>query len=256
MRISAAILVFSLVSVTPALVMGTPIAQWTFETSQPTSAGPFAPEVGSGSASAVGLGTISSPAGNGSAHSFSGNGWNVGDYFQFQLSTIGYQNILLSLDQTSSSTGPGAFGLLWSTDGSTFSQLGIVGADYTVLVNGSPNTAWSSSGSPNLAFRFNYNLSSITALNNASTVYFQMVDMASTNPTNGAVGTSGTDRIDNFTVTGDQIPANVPDSIPSLAGLGCVFGLLAVLRRISNAANPSPQGPCMNQMVTPGHASS
>jgi hypothetical protein len=218
--------------------MGTTISQWTFETSQPATAGPFAPEAGSGSASAVGLSTINSPAGNGSAHSFSGNGWNTGDYFQFQLSTVGYQNILLSWDQTSSSTGPGAFGLFWSTDGSTFSQLGIVGADYTVLVNGSPNTAWSSSGSPNLAFRFNYNLSSITALNNVSTVYFQLVDMASTNPTNGVVGTSGTDRIDNFTVTGAQIP----DSTSGLVCLGCSLGLLAVLRRMSPVSSPLPLG--------------
>src|SRR6266446_9928561 len=84
------------------------IAQWTFETSIPATAGPFAPEVGSGSASGLhaGAAVYSSPAGNGSAHSYSANTWAVGDYWQFQTSTLGFSGIALSWDQASSSTGP------------------------------------------------------------------------------------------------------------------------------------------------------
>src|SRR4051812_39869141 len=49
------------------------LAQWTFETSVPTTAGPLAPEVGSGSALAfhIGASTYSNPVGNGSNESFS-----------------------------------------------------------------------------------------------------------------------------------------------------------------------------------------
>ncbi len=60
-------------------------AQWTFEGSQPTSAGPHAPEVGAGTAFVFHQGdsVYSSPSGNGSEHSFSSTGWAVGDYLQF-----------------------------------------------------------------------------------------------------------------------------------------------------------------------------
>src|SRR5438105_15687052 len=77
------------------------IAQWTFETSAPTTAGPIAPEVGSGSASGshAGAAVYSSPAGNGSVHSYSANTWAVGDYWQFQTSTLGSSGISLSWDQ-------------------------------------------------------------------------------------------------------------------------------------------------------------
>ncbi|HEY2154598.1 MAG TPA: hypothetical protein VGH33_03145, partial [Isosphaeraceae bacterium] len=53
------------------------IADWTFETTLPTTAGPFAPEVGSGAASGqhASASTYSTPVGNGSAHSFSSTAW-------------------------------------------------------------------------------------------------------------------------------------------------------------------------------------
>ena len=43
--------------------------------------------------------------GNGSPKSMSGNGWAVGDYWQFQSSTLGFSDIGISFDQISSSTG-------------------------------------------------------------------------------------------------------------------------------------------------------
>src|SRR5882724_206108 len=92
-------------------------AQWTFESSfgsitgTSTTLGGLSPETGAGTASGVhaSAATWSSPAGNGSAHSFSVNTWAVGDYFQFQTSTLGLNNILVSFDQTSSGTGPRDF---------------------------------------------------------------------------------------------------------------------------------------------------
>ena len=81
-----------------AVALGqTPIAQWTFEVSQPAKTGTagtpnlitnIAAEYGSGTASGYhagtyGTATYSTPAGNGTSHSFSANGWttNPGAYF-------------------------------------------------------------------------------------------------------------------------------------------------------------------------------
>jgi hypothetical protein len=235
MKISTAILVCSLVSVTPALVLGTPttIAQWTFENPPlPASAGLYSPAVGSGSASGshVGAAAYSNPAGNGSANSYSSTVWAVGDYWQFSVSTLGFESISISWDQAGSGTGPSDFILQYSTDGTTFTK---VGSDYSVsLVNWSTTTSHS-------GFTFNPDLSGIASMiADQSGVYFRLVDNSTTAIGGGSVGTGGTDRIDNFTVTGAQIP----DSTSGLVCLGCSLGLLAVLRRMSPVSSPLPLG--------------
>lgn len=240
MKISAAILVCSLVSVTPALVMGTTttIAQWTFETSlagftgtsgaTSTDLGPLAAEIGSGSASghhATSATKWTSPAGNGSSHSFNSDHWATYDYYQFQISTIGFSDIQVAFDQYGSSTGPRDFNLEYSMDGTVFTTF----ASYSLLAAGS----WNSSS---------FDLNLITALNNVSTVYFQLIDESATSASGGPVGTTGTDRVDNFIVSGDKITTSVPDSIPGVAGLGCVFGLLEILRRMTRVSSPLPHG--------------
>jgi hypothetical protein len=243
MKISTAFLVCSLIGITPALVLGTPttIAQWTFETSQPTTAGPYTAELGvspgSASGSHAGTATYSSPVGNGSSHSFSATAWAVGDYWQFSVSTLGFQGMSLSWDQASSATGPRDFGLFWSVTGlaNSFTQ---VGAIYAVLLNPSPST-WNSS-TTHSEYSLSYDLSGITALDNVSTVYFQLMDMSTTNVNGGNVRSTGTDRIDNFTVNGTEMSTNVPDSLPGLAGLSCVLGMLVALRRMTRAGSFLP----------------
>ena len=201
------------------------IAQWTFETSIPATAGPFSPEVGSGSALGfhAGASVYSSPAGNGSAHSFSSTLWAVGDYYQFQSSTIGFSGIKLTWDQTSSSTGPGKMALQYSTDGSTFTQFG---SDLTILQNGgAPYPAWNGTTGTN-AYSFSVDLSSITALNNAPAVYFRLMDSSTTSASGGTVSAGGTDRVDNFTIA-------VPEPTTGLfllGGLG-ILGLCFKNRR-------------------------
>jgi hypothetical protein len=205
----------------------TTLAEWTFETSVPTTAGPFAPEVGSGSAlgyHASDATVFSNPVGNGSAESFSANTWSVGDYYQFQVNTIGFQDIIVSYDQTSSSTGPGRYNFSYSTDGVNFS---IFAGDYTVLANASPNPVWSTSTGSSI-YSFTRDLSSITALDNASTVYFRIVDSSTVSASGGTVGTSGTDRVDNFKVTAVAVPE--PQSL-ALLGLGGLMLWSAVRRR-------------------------
>ena len=199
------------------------IAQWTFETSQPSGspgAGNYltniAAEVGSGTGSGwhAGASTYSTPVGDGSVHSFSSSLWAVGDFYQFDTSTVGYSGIRVEWDQASSGTGPGFGHLQYSTDGNTFTPFG---SDYSIVVNATPN-AWSSA-TYNPLFHYTVDLSSVTALNNDSTVWFRLVDPNTTSANGGTVGTAGTDRVDNFTV--EVVPE--PHSLALLGG----FGILA-----------------------------
>src|SRR5215468_7187145 len=82
------------------------IASWGFEVHvPPTTNGPaiggLLPDFGSGSASAFHAiqASFTTPAGNGSAHSLSANNWSIGDYWEFHVSTLGFQDIQLSMDQ-------------------------------------------------------------------------------------------------------------------------------------------------------------
>ena len=221
MKIGAAVLVFSLVSITPALVMGTTIAQWTFESTVPSTAGPFSPEIGGGigTASHSDISTVySNPAGNGSTESWSANYWNVGDYFQFQVSTMGYMDITVSWDQYRSATAPATWDFAYRVNGVNFT---------VAMDNYSPSASAWSSGSSNAVAKVVLDLSGVSDLANATSVYFRIVADSS------ASGTGGASRIDNFAVTGTHIP----DSTSGIVCLGCSLGLLAVLRRISSASS-------------------
>jgi len=210
------------------------IADWTFQSSVSTNnivgAGKTPGATQSGVLADIGTGTASAshasastawsiPSGNGSTNSWSANNWAVGDYFQFEVSTLGFTGITLSYDQTGSATGPGSFSLQYSTDGSTFTPSG---GNYSLSVS-----TWTP-GTYQSSFTFSYDLSAITALDNAPSVYFRIVDQAPTTGgaiNGGNVGTAGTDRVDNFTV------GTVPE--PSSLALGLVggFAWLAALRR-------------------------
>lgn len=198
------------------------IANWTFETSVPATAGPHAPEVGSGSAlgsHASGSAVYSNPAGNGSAESFSSNFWSVGDYYQFQVDATGYEEITITWDQTSSSTGPRDFNLQYSTDGATFTTI----AGYQVLQNGgSPNPAWNSSTSSSA---YTFSITGPGALDGQATAYFRLTDSSTVSASGGTVGTGGTNRVDNVIIEGSPVPT--PGSF-ALLGLG---GLVAMRRR-------------------------
>ena len=161
----------------------------------------------------------STPAGNGSAHSFSSTAWSVGDYYQFQVSTLGAPNVALNWDQTSSNTGPGNFILQYSTNGTTFTAFG---SQYTVLANNTPNPLWSATTN-HPEFNFTLDLSSITAINNQPNVYFRLVDNSTNSAAGGTVASGGTGRVDNFTVTiGNTALTSFTywDTNGSTAGLG------------------------------------
>jgi hypothetical protein len=200
----------------------TTIADWTFESTAPTTAGPFAAEIGSGTALSnhAGSSVYSSPVGNGSSHSFSSTAWSVNDYYQFQISTAGFTNLAVSWDQTSSNTGPRDFLFEYSTNGSSFQTL----FEYSVPANTSPN-AWSSNPANYVALATNtQDLSSVTALNGDATLYFRLVDEDTTAANGLPVASGGTDRVDNFTITASPVPlpAALWLLVSGLLGLGAV----------------------------------
>ena len=214
-------LTLGLAAISLATAKADTIADWTFETTSPTSAGPLSPEIGSGSAlgSHAGAATYSSPAGNGSSHSYSVNTWAVNDYWEFDFSTVGDTSIKLSYDQTSSSTGPGSFGLFYSVNGGAYTQ---IGANYTVLPNASPN-AWNATTASSL-FTFTPDFSSLgTALENNTTVSFRIYDMSTVSANGGTVASGGTDRIDNFIVTATSVPEPTTVSLGLMGGLASFF---------------------------------
>jgi hypothetical protein len=193
--------------------------KWTFEggsPGNPPSGGPgqnitnISPALGSGVASSRHNSNATvwdNPNGNGSNESFNSNNWAIGDYYQFQTSTLGVRNLDLSWSQTRSSSGPSGFSLQYSTDGINFTPH----MSYTV-----PQIAWSNAA-PNPASNFSADLGAITALNNQANVFFRLV--ATTAP--GSPG--GINRVDDFAV---HIPEPASLALMLLAGMG-----LAGIRR-------------------------
>lgn len=203
------------------------LANWTFETSIPTTGGPHTAEAGINAASSFASGVhvsgatvYSNPSGNGTLESFSSNTWAIGDYYQFTTSTVGYMGISIGWDQASSNTGPRDFNLSWSTDGSTFTQ---IGSTYVVLANASPNPVWTSTTyQPIYTFPLT---GGPAALDNQGTIYFRLVMASTVSANGGTVAAAGTDRVDSIIIDGHLIPS--PGAL-ALLGMG---GLLAARRR-------------------------
>jgi MYXO-CTERM domain-containing protein len=157
----------------------------------------------------------SSPAGNGSAHSFSSNGWAIGDYFQVSFAATGYQDLSVSWDQARSSTGPATFKFQVSINNGSFTD---VVASYTVGVSTSPNT-WNSTTYNSL---FTTTQALAAGANDAANVRIRFTATAA--PTGGTPA-AGTGRIDNIVVSGTAIPA------PGAIALLGVAGLVGARRR-------------------------
>ncbi len=211
-------------------------AAFTFETSGlafstsvtqgATAFGPVLAESGTGSAygsHAATSAVYSSPAGNGSTHSFSANVWANGDYYRFVVPTTGIQNIIFSFDQISSSTGPKAFSLFYSTDGTNFSSFSNYTLTLTQTATATGGTATSTestwgTGSSG-AYNWSFDLSAITGLNGDANAAFEIVE----NDTTTATG--GTDRVDNVVVAGSAVPE------PATATLLTAAAAAMLLRR-------------------------
>ncbi|MCZ2224071.1 MAG: T9SS type A sorting domain-containing protein [Chitinophagales bacterium] len=136
------------------------------------------------------------PAGNGSSKSASGNGWAAGDYWQFKVSTTGYSSIGLAWDQMGSNTGPKSFILQYSIDGTSFTDVPSSGYDIA-------NDQWSAGTYKPISTR-TADLSSITALNNQPFIYIRFTVAAGSTAINGSsqIAVAGTSRIDNVYIGG------------------------------------------------------
>jgi hypothetical protein len=183
------------------------VALWTFEanaiaTNNSATFGPIAANSGTGTASGVHASALtdwSSPAGNGSPRSFSSNEWAVGDYYQFQTSTVGYQGVSFSFDATSSNTGPRDFQIQYSTNGTTFTPL----TTYSVLANATPNPVWNGTTASSL-YNFSFNLPA--AVNNQAAILLRLVDNSTVSANGGVVAAAGTSRVDNVMINAVAVP--------------------------------------------------
>ena len=127
------------------------------------------------------------------------NGRNV----TFNVSTLGFSNIVVSFATQGTSTGFNSNQFQYSIDGNTFVNFG---APFT------PATAF---GSVPLVF----SLASIAGLNDNPNAAFRIVF-------NGATSSTGTNRLDNFVVEGT--PSGIPEptsAILLLTGLSSLYGV-------------------------------
>lgn len=215
MSYKAMILGASLALVSSFASAQTTIARWTFETSIPTTSGPLAPEVGAGTATANTGGVFSNPAGWGSTESWSSTLWNASDYFQFQVSTVGFADLSVSWQQTGSNTGPRDFSLQYSLNGTSFIDVG------TLTVT---NDGWNTTVTP-AASEKSFSLAAISEVDDVTALYLRITNTSTVSINGGTVATSGTGRIDNFTVTAaTAVPE--PSTYALLLGLGAL-GLAA-----------------------------
>ena len=128
---------------------------------------------------------------------------NNGRNITFNVSTVGFSNIVVSFATQGTSTGFNNNQFQYSLDGTTFVDFGPA---YT------PATAF---GSVPLVFT----LTSIAGLNDNANAAFRIVF-------NGASSATGTNRIDNFVVDGS--PSGVPEPATAallLSGLSGLYGL-------------------------------
>jgi hypothetical protein len=206
------------------------VAKWTFETSPPadlidsTTISGILADVGAGTASGVHASAVTdwtTPVGNGSTNSLSANTWAIGDYYQFSVSTVSFEDIMLSWSQTSSGTGPGEFTFAYQINGGGFTDY----LNYTVLPNQVAAPGLGSWGSLTEILGYNYSvdLSAVSALDNVTAVDFRLTmrTTADSAPP-GAVAVAGTSRVDNFTVTALPVPE------PAVGAILCGFGLLGL----------------------------
>ena len=160
----------------------------------------------------------SNPSGNGSNKSFAATRWQANDYFQFSVSTLGFNGLSVAWDQFSENQSSTAFQLRYSLDGTNFTTFASYTVNTTATLADGGTGGWWSASSPATNTSYSYDLSGVSALNEQSSVIFRLVAANRATSTSLMTGTA----IDNVTVTG------VPE--PGSASL-VILGLAAVLAR-------------------------
>ncbi len=207
-----------------SLCPGAGIAGWTFELPNmpPTVTGPtmsgLMSDFGGGMLSGVHASAstvFGSAEGNGSTYALTADSWQTGDYWQLQVSTLGFKQIAFSLDITASYSGPTNMTLAYSVDGSTFVT---INPNVPVMAGG----VWN--GVYNPVYHMAFDLSSETALDNASAVYLRLI-------ANVPPFAMGDQTLDNISFSGTVIPE--PASHLLLGTAGLALGLWVVRKRVT-----------------------
>ena len=157
----------------------------------------------SGGAGVAGAGTFNGGAAAGQAitatnwsSSTTDPGTAAANYFQFVVNTTGFSGLSVTFDSQASSTGPARVGILFSTDGSTFTTTS-TGLVTSATFTGNSQTFSLGAGA-----------------NNQSSVTLRIYAFAgsagdrATAPAHGAFGATGTFRIDNLTVRANTVTAS------------------------------------------------
>ena len=191
------------------------LAKWTFESATNTNSGTqsafFKPEEGQQTNTALASSVHASsstkftfPTGNGSSNGFSSDRWTTGDYFQFDLSSVGYRGLKLKFDQTASGTGPLRFKLSYSMD-----RVNFVDHQNYEIPKTSNAISWNLTNF-NTTSTVNFDLSSLSQLANKTNLIFRLVQRDTLSMTNGTVQTTGTCRVDNVEISGLPVDTNAP----------------------------------------------
>jgi hypothetical protein len=213
------------------------LSAWTFETNTPADltdsalgpavtaeAGLFTTGYTAQGTHASAVSDWSTPAGNGSANSYSVNTWAVGDYMQYATSSTGYTDITITFDHVSSGTGPRDFEIFYSTNGTVYTSTGI---SYDTFQSSNVGTNAFSFGSWNSTtaisnYSYSVDLSGLPALDNQATLFFRFLLTSTATPSGGVLSAGGTSRMDNVVINA------VPE--PTIAFLGSL-GMFGLLRR-------------------------
>jgi hypothetical protein len=172
------------------------ITSWNFDSSTLT------PSAGAGTLTTNTGATVAYVAGNPAAgKSLSLDNWDASEFVLINLSTTGYDDIILSFDQEASATGPTSFKIQYSSDGVTFTDL----AASTTATNVAPLVF---TANPMHTFSF----ASITALDNIANARLRIVP-------SGATNAAGVLHLDNILVSGTALPA-IPSEITACTAVG------------------------------------
>lgn len=179
------------------------LAKWTFESETNTTA--EANEANTGAAVTRESTDIafSYTAGDGSNKALSSTYWDEASasspkYYAVQIDASGYESLSVGAAFRASNTGPKNIALHYSTDGETFTPV----SGGAVALNG---TAW---GRPSASLP--------AEANGASTLYLRFVVSDTVSANGGTIGSGGTLRIDDLTVTGTASSTTPePDPTPT-----------------------------------------
>jgi len=140
---------------------------------------------------------------------------NNGRTFTFNVSTLGFSNIIFSFATQGTSTGFNLNQFQYSLDGTNFIDFG------------SPYVPATAFGSIPLVFT----LTNIAGLNNNPNAAFRIVF-------NGATTSTGTNRIDNIVIEGtSSSTSTIPEPTTALLLFSGVSGLIAIKRKRRRVAN-------------------